>query len=683
MLRLAAAALLCFVAHPIAVAAARAAECREIPLAALDGDGSFANLQTRTPMPLRPAKPVARYEISAILDPASHTIRASQRLHWRNRSNQAVCTLYFHQDINAFESEGSRYMLSQHARGAVPKVKRGEWGYGQITQLRHSDMDASWSYVYMDDSLRADHTVVRVELPEPVLPGTTTVIEMGFVTRLPGDWARSGHAGPFHFASHWFPQIATLQLPGERGAPELRWNAPAFAGEPVEREHADFDVHFEVPYDLVAVSSGETKAVTRSRNGRRSYHFVHEDAATLAWAADSNFFAQPLVYPYVAPDGKRVALRVFYRPGHAATAVSMLGGMADALASYTASLGAYPDAALTAVVAPRNADSLATQAVPGLFVATAAPASAYANAALRRQVFAAVGSSYVPEGTDPVFRAGVLRYWISRFLPSRDAVPQDRKTAWLHSLVAPWRALVSQHRSRMREFEDFDATRANFVADVLRDLEIRIGAQSIDSAFRAWRRSSRAGYPDTGQVRWVMEDRSGEADAFQQAFAIMDAGLPVDDRIVRFVSDVQRPHVGYSLRGTSRAEVTEEDVRRELREARTRSKSGPPGVGNVPYRTEVIVQRNGAVVPQTLVVTFADGSSRSVQWDHHRNPVRFEWFTASPALSVQLDPQRQIALDRDRLDDGRMLRTDMGATRRWSEQIAAFVQVMTSWLATM
>ena len=43
------------------------------------------------------------------------------------------------------------------------------------------------------------------------------------------------------------------------------------------------------------------------------------------------------------------------------------------------------------------------------------------------------------------------------------------------------------------------------------------------------------------------------------------------------------------------------------------------GAGPYPWRTEVTVRRNGAVVPQTLVVKFSDGSSETVrQQQRHR-----------------------------------------------------------------
>ncbi len=672
---------LCALLLPLSVAAARAeGECPAVPVVALDGDASFANLQTLTPIPLRSGAPVARYEINARLDTHARTIRAGQRLHWRNRSEVPVCTLYLHQDLNAFEGLATRHADALRRRGQVPRVGRGEWGYSQITRLRQDGQEARWSYVQPGAAPAAERSVVRVDLPSPVAPGATATLEIGFVARLPGAWAQSGHADGFFFAGRWFPQVATLQLPGERGAPELRWTAPALAGDPVERERGDFDVHLDVPHDHVAVSSGQARSVTRSRDGRRHYHFVQRDAATLAWAADPQYFAQPLEYPFVSGEGKAVTVRVFYRPGQAATAIGTLGMLAEALAQYTAALGGYPDATVTAVIAPAGSGTLATQAHAGLLAAAASTRSAYTDAALRRHVFASIGARYLPDGTDAAFRDGVERYWIERFTRGRDATTTARGNRWFHRLLAPWQGVASALRAQWRVGRDPDGERASHIAKVLHDLEARIGTEAIDRGFRAWRRSARAAFPDTGQVRWVVADGSGHAQAFQQAFDIIDSGLRVDDRIAAFSSEELLPQPGYALDGGARIEMGAAEVRRMIRHARGQARRG---AGPYPYRTEVVVRRDGAFVPQVLGVRFADGSTREIQWDDRRNPVRFEWTTPTRAVAVQLDPRRQVRIDRSKLDDGRTLDGDPAAARRWSEEIAGFVQLAASWVAML
>src|SRR2546428_9557457 len=58
---------------------------------------------------------VADYQLEAVLDPVRHTVDGKERLTWRNRSDRAVGSLYFHLYLNAFEGPGSTF-LTEKAR---------------------------------------------------------------------------------------------------------------------------------------------------------------------------------------------------------------------------------------------------------------------------------------------------------------------------------------------------------------------------------------------------------------------------------------------------------------------------------------------------------------------------------------------------------------------------------------
>lgn len=639
--------------------------CPVIPLA---GETGADNMRTRAPLPLKIPQRTASYEIDATLDPATHTIRGSQRVSWRNRSSVGVCALYLHMDLNAFEGYETRYMSLRRARGIEPDVPQGEWGYGELKRVRQGGLDAPWIHVQPDGSPAADHTVVRVDLPQPVAPGEVAELEMDFTGRLPGAWADTGRAGSFYLVSGWFPQIATLQLPGERAAARLQWNAYAFAGDHADREPADFAVRIRVPRNYMVAATGEPRGVAVS-SSHRDHHFVQQDAKTFAWSADSQF-VQPLEYVYTPPNGQPLTLRVLYRLGNAAAAVRVLGTMTDALTYYTAALGSYPTLTLTAVITPRNANHLAGQSFPSLFTASGqVPASG--GSMPDRPALSAIGSAYFSEGTDDVFREGARRYWTGRYQRFRSHAPQgETEDGWLRRFLEPWRLAFAAQRTKNALRMDSGSLRADHVAKVLHDVEMRIGAPAMDNAFRSWRRGVRAGYPDTSQTRWLIAEGSGYPEEFERAFAIMDSGMAVDDGVLRFSSEKLLPRPGYVLRNGSRVELTPAAAKQA--DQRT-----------LGYRTVVVAQREGVAVPQTLTVTFADGSKRSVQWNDTRTLAHFEWATPVRALSVQLDPQRRIMLDRNKFDDGRTLAADARPVQRWTSELATMVQLVASWLVLL
>ena len=108
-----------------------------------------------------------------------------------------------------------------------------------------------------------------------------------------------------------------------------------------------------------------------------------------------------------------------------------------------------------------------------------------------------------------------------------------------------------------------------------------------------------------------------------------------------------------------------------------------PGTGPFPYLTRVTVRPRGADVPQTLVVTFADGSKESVQWGGEERWHDFEWSKPVKAVSARIDPEGKHLLDVSKLDDSRTIKKDGSATRRWTFDLAAIFQTLVSLIATL
>src|SRR3546814_6873246 len=159
-------------------------------------------------------------------------MQGKQHLTWRNRSAQPVGAVYLHLYLNAFEGPGSLFFTEQRERGfgfrsEVP-VKDGDWGYTELNRVEQSGVAVPWQFVHPDGGPDTDHTVVRLALPAPVAPGASTTLDIDFFNQLPRVIARTGYFGSFHLVGQWFPKIAVLELPGERGATAPRWNAHAF-----------------------------------------------------------------------------------------------------------------------------------------------------------------------------------------------------------------------------------------------------------------------------------------------------------------------------------------------------------------------------------------------------------------------------------------------------------------------
>ena len=113
--------------------------------------------------------------------------------------------------------------------------------------------------------------------------------------------------------------------------------------------------------------------------------------------------------------------------------------------------------------------------------------------------------------------------------------------------------------------------------------------------------------------------------------------------------------------------------------------------GSGTFDSKVVVARygdglfTGATAPRvgrfesgrgvTVVVSFADGETVREAWDGRDERRTFEYLSAARAVSAAVDPDRLIALDVQRTNNGRTLdpRTAM-ASRRWAVRWAAWLE---------
>ncbi len=696
---------------PAAPAADR--RCPEIPFASADAaavarpsaPGAWGGPRSGREKTL--SDRVVRYEIRARLDPRKHTVEGRQKLRWRNRSAQPVCAVYLHLYLNAFEGTGSTFMTGQRERGfgfrsEVP-IDDGEWGYLRLERVRQGERPVRWRFVQPDGGPATDRTVVRLDLPQPVAPGASTTLDIDFFDRLPRVSARSGYFGSFHLVAQWFPKIGVLELPGERGATAPRWNVHEFhTHSEFYADFGEYDVRLTVPEGYIVGATGEEIGKPVKRKGLLTHRFVQDDVHDFAWTAD-NRYAKPLEATYTGPGSPRVKVRVLYHAEYASNARPVLQATLDSLRYFSRTLGPYPYRTVTAVIPPFNADEAGGMEYPTFFTA-----SSYESAepdTLQRHGLDFVtihefGHGYFygilasNEFEEPMLDEGLNEYWNLRMLRERG---QDLHltTPWLKRIgIDPSIGGFQMERLSAALGDPSDPLGENSwdrlssgsygtvysrTATVLHDLEARIGAAAMERGFKLYYERWKFRHPSLADLREALAEGSGQRAEVEEAFAlhIYDARR-VDDRIVELSSEEVLPLPGYVLRKGRRIELTGELIDAAVADKREAWEKQHPEAdgdeGPFPYRTAVVVRRNGADVPQQLRVTFADGSVETARWRGDRRWQRFSWIKRSAAVSAELDPDRRLLLDRDKLDDGRTLDADGVAARRWSADLAALLQ---------
>ena len=156
-------------------------------------------------------------------------------------------------------------------------------------------------------------------------------------------------------------------------------------------------------------------------------------------------------------------------------------------------------------------------------------------------------------------------------------------------------------------------------ATTMHDLEAQLGKEVMGRAFKEYYRRWKFRHPSVADFREVLSEVSGKRELVERVFAQQVYSVSrVDDRIAKFSSAEVVPLPGVQVENGKHVELTAEQAEeREDKQRKAWEKAHPhakEGTGPFPYHTMVTVRRRGADVPQTLVVTFADGSKETVQW---------------------------------------------------------------------
>jgi Peptidase family M1 domain len=657
---------------------------------------------------------VVHYDIDAALDPVKHTVTGREKLTWRNRSSVPVRSVYLHLYMNAFEGAGSTFFTEKRQRDAAFRsgvdIKEGEWGHIALRSVTQGDAAVPWTFVHPDNGPATDHTVVRFDLPAAVAPGASTTFAIDFHTQLPRVMARTGYFGSFHLVGQWFPKIGVLELPGERGATAPRWNVHEMhLNSEFYADFGSFDVRLTTPKDYTVGATGELQGGPVERHGMLTRRYVQGDVHDFAWTADKRS-ARPMVETWSGPGSPNVTVTVLYPPEYAASAAPAMKAAKDSLTYFSNTLGPYPYKTLTVVIPPHNAEEAGGMEYPTFFTA-----EGYAEVEpdLARQYmldFVTIhefGHGYFygllanNEFEEPILDEGLNEYWDLRMIRDRGqkihaGTPFTRRLG-----ITPAFDAFAAERMGTPRSDPADAPGQNAydrlqdigpvysrTATLMRDLEALIGKEPIERAFKEYYRRWKFRHPSTADLRETLAEATGQRAAVETVFAQqVYAATKVDDRIADFTSREQLPLPGTRQVGSKWVEDKQADLDKRIgKEREAWSKAHPKakdGLGPYPFRTEVLLRRYGAAVPQTLVVKFADGTLETVRWDADESWHKFSWVKPARAVSAELDPQRLHYLDVSKLDDSRTLEADASASRRWGMDMSSFIEYLLTLIATV
>jgi hypothetical protein len=657
---------------------------------------------------------VADYDIRAVLDPVKHLLTGTEKLTWRNRSAVPIRSVYLHLYLNAFESEGSTFMREQRRYGGFRtdvETEEGEWGFIELRRVEQGGRPAPWTFVHPDGGPETDHTVVRVDLPEAVPPGGTTTLQIDFVDQLPRVVARTGWFDTFHLVGQWYPKIGVLELPGERGATRPRWNVHELHLH--SEFYADFgayDLEVVVPEGYLVAGSGVPVGAPAKADGGVSWRFRAEDVHDVVFTA-WNGFAPPLTTTWTGPGSPEVKVEVWYPPEFEPSAREALKGTTDALSYFSRTLGPYPYPHLVVLLPPFNALEAGGMEYETFFTTIGSNRFPMNTEGLTRYVTVhEFGHGYFMgllasnEFEEPFLDEGMNELWGARMMAGEEFRARMPGLARLLGIRLPGFSVWDMERATGTARHQADPIAGNSwkrwssgsynlvyprTALVFHDLEQAIGTPLFEKAMKLYYERWHFRHPSTADLREAFVDAGADRAFIDRWFADqVFANGPVDDRIVTVKATEELPSIGLSEVDGKRQEATEKSRQKAISDARQawKKEHGEPADGKpgpFPWRNVVSARRYGVGVPQVVVVTFEDGSVEKLDWPAQEGWGHWELVRPVKVRSAQLDGERNVFLDLNKLDDGRTREAKNGPPARMALSLGGWVQFFLALLEAM
>jgi peptidase M1-like protein len=268
------------------------------------------------------------YEIQARLDEPRGMLVGTERIRYTNRSPDTLTTFSLHLYLNAFRP-GSRWADADSAEGRrrFNDLRDPDFAFNHVRDVRIMGSPVRATYPFAPDS-----TIVRFALPQPLSPGESMDVEMGWDARPSTVPRRQGRQGRRFDFAQWYPKVVVYDRYGWEEHP--LYPAGEFYGE-----FGSFVVDLDVAQDQVVGATGVAvcgdpgwAGANRNRSSpveyQRHYYGSRTPAATCEGAApgrkkirwyaeDVHHFALSLNPEYRYEGGRfgGVAVHVLYQPG--------------------------------------------------------------------------------------------------------------------------------------------------------------------------------------------------------------------------------------------------------------------------------------------------------------------------------------------------------------------------------
>ena len=188
----------------------------------------------------------ADYNIQVQLDDILNSLEGYEKIVYTNNSPDTLRFIWFHLWPNAYKDEKTAFSEQLLRNFRTDFYFSEEENRGYISNLSfkiNGTMADTFNHPKYED-------VVKVMLPEPLLPGQTDTISTPFHVKLPYNFSRGGHIAQSYQITQWYPKPAVYDAKGWHPMPYLD------QGE-FFSEFGNYEVKIVLPENYIVAASGE------------------------------------------------------------------------------------------------------------------------------------------------------------------------------------------------------------------------------------------------------------------------------------------------------------------------------------------------------------------------------------------------------------------------------------------
>ena len=597
-------------------------------LTALGAVATLFVASTVDAQPVRSARN-ANYTIEVSLDARAKTLRATERITWRNITHNPTSELQFHVYWNAWVDERSTWMReSQRFRDVDPRADDlARFTLGRISldgSGAQADLTAGVRYIAPDDGNADDRTVMQVPLPAPVQPGETISVSVSWTAKVPRTFDRTGTIGNYYLIAQWFPKLGVLEDTG--------WNCHQFHSmTEFFSDYGVYDVRMTVPTGWVLGATGREQSAQDNGNGTTTHRYVQEDVHDFAWTASPDFLVRTARFEEngLPP----VDMRLLLQPEHLAQAERHFAATRSALRRYGQWFGPYPYGHITIVDPAFQSDSGGME-YPTLFTAGT-------SWLVSRQVTLSTPEEVVIHEAGHQFWYGIVgsnefeHAWmdegINTYATGR-AIAADYPDVFLDRYYfggfIPW-TFRDVRLSRATDYNRLWDYRRGATEDTLGSMSYRQRQDTV--RYLAYDKPAVWLHTLENWLGWDSVQRALSASFAEGAFG----------------------HPGPSVVLRNLQQHTDRDINRFVTETYRQSAVFDYSIGEVSatarngqQESRVLVRRLGdGVFPVEVLVTFTNGDQITERWNGESRWREFTYLRPTAVQSAVVDPSRQLLLD--------------------------------------